>query len=107
MKNRENIFSFIPDQIPGEVFETIISAGNLTIERIISRGHETPKGKWYDQNRNEWVLVLEGRAHLVFEDNPEEIVMKRGDYINIPSHRRHRVARTDPEVNTIWLAVHY
>ncbi len=103
----KNIFSGIQEQIPDEIFETILQAHQFKIERIVSRGHATYEGEWYDQDKNEWVLVLKGSAGLLFEDDDKTIIMKTGDYINIPAHRKHRVEWTDPEEETIWLAVHY
>ena len=95
------------DQIDKELFETIISSENLTIERIVSKGHRSPEDYWYDQDTNEWVMVLKGSAGLRFENEQEIVEMMSGDYINIPAHCKHRVEWTDPEVETIWLAVHY
>ena len=43
----------------------------------------------------------------LFEGDDEAVIMKTGDYINIPAHRKHRVEWTDPEEDTIWLAIHY
>ncbi|UCD88501.1 MAG: cupin domain-containing protein [Desulfobacterales bacterium] len=103
----KNIFSNLPDQINKESFDTIISAASFTIERIVSRGHHSPEDYWYDQNNNEWVMVLKGSAGLKFENEHKSITMMPGDYINIPAHCRHRVEWTDPTVETIWLAVHY
>ena len=105
--NRENIFSNIPLNLPTEIFETIIQAPNITIERIISRGHLSPSDFWYDQDKNEWVIVLKGRAEVKFAENEEMVEMKPGDYINIPAHCKHRIEWTDPDEDTIWLAVHY
>lgn len=102
-----NIFSQIPKDIPDEVFEEIINTNDCKIERIISKGHSTPNNYWYEQEKNEWVIVLKGYAHLLFEENDELIIMKKGDYINIPAHKKHRVEWTDPNKETIWLAVHY
>ncbi|MFQ5687585.1 MAG: cupin domain-containing protein, partial [Candidatus Scalindua sp.] len=103
----KNIFSGIKNQSPEEIFETIIKTNQFKIERIISNGQSTDKGKWYDQDKNEWVILLKGSAGLIFEDNHKVITMKPGDYVNIPAHKKHRVERTDPEGETIWLAVHY
>lgn len=107
MEKIKNIFSNIPASLPNELFEDIISTENCKIERIISRGHTTPKGKWYDQNKNEFVLVLKGNAELRFEKNNKLIKMKVGDYINIPAQIRHRVEKTDAGEETIWLTVFY
>ena len=103
----KNIFSDIRKQAPEEILETIIQTHQFKIERIISRGHATTEGEWYDQDKNEWVLVLKGNAGLRFEGYNEVLVMKPGDYINIRAHQKHRVEWTDPEEETIWLAVHY
>ncbi len=102
-----NLFSNLPDQIDKEIFETIISSASFKMERIISKGHSSPEDYWYDQDKNEWVMVLKGSAVLKFENDQEVIKMMQGDYINIPAHCKHRVEWTDPDVKTIWLAVHY
>ena len=103
----KNIFSGIKKQSPDEIFETIIKTNQFKIERIISSGQSTDKEKWYDQDVDEWVIVLKGCAGLLFESNNEEIIMKPGDYVNIPAHQKHRVEWTDANEETIWLAVHY
>jgi len=102
-----NIFADIEKQAPDEVLETILQTQQFKIERIISHGHATAEGEWYNQDKNEWVLVLKGNASLRFEGNDKTIIMKTGDYINIPAHRKHRVEWTEPEEETIWLAIHY
>jgi cupin 2 domain-containing protein len=101
-----NIFAEIPAALPHELVEVLLAADNVRIERIVSLGHASPPGFWYDQDQAEWVIVLQGMGRLRFEDNAEPIEMKPGDFINIPAHRRHRVERT-PAEPTIWLAVHY
>lgn len=77
----------------------------MHIERIISKGHSTPEGEWYDQDQDEWVLLLQGKAVLSFEDN-STINLASGDYLYIPAHERHRVEWTDPNGDCIWLAIH-
>jgi len=103
----KNIFSGIKNQSPEEIIETIIKANQFKIERITSSGQSTEKGKWYDQDVDEWVILLKGSAGLIFEGNNEVVAMKPGDYINVPAHHKHRVEWTNPEEETIWLAVHY
>lgn len=105
--NLHNIFSGIQKQAQGEIFDTIISSGQCKIERIISRGHTTDDGYWYDQANDEWVLLLKGSAGLLFEGGNEIVIMKPGDYVNIPAHQKHRVEWTASNEETIWLAVHY
>jgi len=91
----------------GERFDALVEGNHLRLERIVSRGHATPAGEWYDQERDEWVLVLEGRAQLRFEGPDEIAVLNAGDHVVIPAHRRHRVEWTDPHGPTLWLALHY
>ena len=105
--NIDNLFSKIPDSIPEEIFEIILKTNNFKLERIISAGHATPQGEWYDQDTNELVILLSGSAGLLFKDGTEMTVMKPGDYLHIPAHKRHRVEWTDSTQKTIWLALHY
>jgi cupin 2 domain-containing protein len=101
-----NLLRDIPDSLPAELLETLIETGSVRIERIVSRGHATPAGQWYDQDRHEWVLLLQGAARLAFADR-REVTMAPGDWLQIPARQRHRVAWTDPGQDTVWLAVHY
>jgi len=102
----ENLFRNIPNELSGELFETLARGEGVRIERIVSKGHTTPEAAWYDQDGNEWVLVLKGAARLEFEDG-SSTSLGAGDWFDIPAHRKHRVAWTDPLQETIWLAVHY
>lgn len=102
----DNIFSNIPQNLPEELFETLLKNQNLHIERIVSCGQTTPDEHWYDQSQNEWVMVLQGAAKIKLDDGTI-IDLARGDYLNIPAHTRHRVEWTQPETETIWLAIHY
>ena len=101
-----NLFSHIPPELEHEFFEEILGQGRVTIERIVSRGHRSPDGFWYDQKWDEWVLLVTGRAGLAFADEPALVELKPGDHILIPAGRRHRVAWTAQTGDTIWLAVH-
>jgi cupin 2 domain-containing protein len=100
-----NLLRDIPGELPDELLETLFKKEHLRIERIVSHGHASPPDSWYDQDQNEWVLVVQGHARLQFEDNTIEL--KAGDYLNIPAHKRHRVEWTTPDEPTIWLAVFY
>lgn len=101
-----NIFETLPLSLPGELSETVAKSGNVRIERIISNCHATPEGEWYDQDWDEWVLLLSGGAGLQVDGEQQPRILKPGDYIMLPSHCRHRVAWTDPGEPTVWLAVH-
>jgi cupin 2 domain-containing protein len=96
----------IPVELPEEILDTICSTDSLKIERIVSRGHASPEEFWYDQEENEFVLVVRGSAGLKLENEDDIVVLKTGDYLNIGAHVNHRVEWTDPKCETIWLAVH-
>ena len=100
-----NLLSDISQQLPQELFETILTKPNVRIERIVSQGHSSPEGFWYDQNQDEFVVLLQGASRLQFED--AQVEMKPGSFIDIPAHKRHRVEWTTPDEPTIWLAVHH
>lgn len=100
-----NIFANIPQDLPTEIIETLLTSRNLRIERIISHGHYSPNDFWYDQNEHEWVLLLQGSGIIEFEN--DEIKLEPGDHLLINAHCKHRVKWTDPDSETIWLAVFY
>ncbi len=101
-----NLFDKLPEDLQKECFDMLVEAENVTIERIVSHGHTSPATGWYDQPRHEWVVVLKGRGVVAFEHG-DEVTLESGDHLTIPAHCRHRVAWTDPDEETIWLAVHY
>lgn len=101
-----NLFANIPATLCDEQFDEIVNGHSVTVERIVSRGHTSPDTGWYDQPRHEWVLVLTGKGVVAFE-NGESATLGPGDHLVIPAHRRHRVAWTDPDQETLWVAVHY
>ena len=103
----QNVFKNIPDELTEEFFETIAETKNIRIERIVSSGHASPGGFWYDQAENEYVLLLQGSAALRFKDKKDSMVMHPGDHIIIPKHVKHRVEWTDPDRDTVWLVVFY
>ena len=101
-----NLFTHIPAALPDELVETLAEGGGrVRIERIVSRGHASPPGFWYDQDSVEWVVLLRGAAVLRFEGDEEEVRMRPGDWIEIPAHRKHRVDETADGEDTVWLAV--
>ena len=102
-----NIYSDIPADLPDELFEAIIRNESFRLERIISRGHATPDGEWYDQDQDEWVILLKGSAGIAIDGEDGIVVLRPGDYIHLPAHLRHRVEWTDPDTETVWLALHY
>jgi cupin 2 domain-containing protein len=81
----------------GEQVEVLLRAEGVRIERIVSRGHCSPPGFWYDQHEHEWVIVIEGAAELEFGGPDERRSLQPGDHLLIPAHRKHRVAWTAPD----------
>jgi cupin 2 domain-containing protein len=102
----QSVFRGIPDELPEELFTDLLCADRFRVERIVSAGHVSPAGFWYDQPGQEWVLVVAGAARLEFEDGAS-VALGAGDYLHIPAHCKHRVAWTDPTRRTVWLAIHY
>jgi len=100
-----NLFADLPTELPAELLQTLVERPGLRIERIVSHGHASPEGFWYDQAENEWVIVLAGAATLRLADPDELLELKPGDFLSLPAHRRHRVEWTTPDEPTIWLAV--
>lgn len=100
-----NIFRNLPEnQMPEELVEVLEQREHMRMERIVSQGHCSPEGFWYDQEEDEWVLIVQGEAVLELEDG----VQKRlhiGDYFMLPAHYKHRVAWTSSQPPCIWLCV--
>ncbi|MFN3234421.1 MAG: cupin domain-containing protein [Gammaproteobacteria bacterium] len=102
-----NLFDNLPNKLlQDEVFETLHEGNGIKVERIITAGQTTPEDEWYNQENDEWVLLLQGRATLVFE-NAKEVNLKAGDYQFIEAHKKHRVSWVSPDEVCIWLALHF
>jgi cupin 2 domain-containing protein len=100
----KNLFA-LPSVLPlGELTELLAKNKKCRIERIISTGQISRKDFWYDQNENEWVAVLQGEGVVAWEDG-SQTELHAGDWLLIPAHKKHRVARTSTEPPCIWLAV--
>ncbi len=104
---RKSLFKGLPSDCPDELVDILASGEGVRIERIVSTGHRSPPEFWYDQEEAEWVVVLRGRALLLFMDPPGRVELGPGDFVNIPPHRRHRVESTAENEPTVWLAVFY
>ncbi|MGB0931616.1 MAG: cupin domain-containing protein [Chitinophagales bacterium] len=93
-----------------EIFEALHQNDKkgVLIERIISAGQITPENEWYDQEKDEWVVLLQGKATLLFDEVGGELLsLKGGDSVFIEAKRKHRVVFTSKEPACIWLAVHF
>jgi len=102
---KANLLCNIAADLQQELVQIIVATPDLKIERIVSKGHQSPPDSWYDQVQNEWVLLVEGEARLQFPDH--SLHLKTGDYVNIPAHQKHRVEWTSPDKETVWLAIFY
>lgn len=103
-----NLYENIPAEMPDELVEVLAEGrGSIRIERIVSRGHASPDGFWFDQPAPEWVVLLKGAAVLSFEGEPEPMSLRPGDWLEIPPGRRHRVEATSTREDSLWLAVHF
>lgn len=96
-----------------ERFDTLCQQAGMTLQRVVSpAGYRGSEAEWYDQDQEEFVLVLQGRGALqldgqLADDQPREIVLNPGDFLHLPAHQRHRVAWTDPLHPTVWLTLHF
>ena len=100
-----NLFELPTTPLSEELCERLLPDRGVLIERIISTGQASPPGFWYDQDRDEWVVLLQGQAGLAW-DNGRTQTLQPGDWLLIPAHERHRVEWTSQEPACIWLAVH-
>ena len=101
-----NLFENLPLQTEGEAFTELLSRTGIRIERIVSNGQSTPADAPFDQDHDEWVLLLSGSASL-WVDQEGERDLCPGDHLLIPAHRLHRVTRTAGDEPTVWLALHF
>lgn len=104
MTKLRNLFE-LPKNLGAEEYIEILTQGDAQIMRIISNGQISPVDQWYDQDTDEWVVLLEGEAHLLFEDQ-EVILMHKGDYLLIKAHEKHRVVFTSTQPPCVWLVIH-
>jgi len=103
---RGNLFDSGGSTGPGEQVDALVEQGGVSIERIVSMGHASPPGFWYDCPRAEWVVLLSGAVALEFEGDAELHPLNPGDHVLIEAHCRHRVAWTSDKVPSVWLAVY-
>ena len=100
-----NIFEQIIVDKNEEKFFEIFKNETIKIEKIVSNGQISPENFWYEQEKSEFVLLLEGFAILEFENRIVEL--KKGDCLNIEAYEKHRVKFTSLDEPTVWFAVFY
>jgi len=87
-----------------ESLTTLLESAGAVVERIVSLDYASPADFWYDQEWREWVMVVAGNGVVEFADGTS-VRLGPGDALDIPAHCRHRVAWTDPDSPTVWIAV--
>lgn len=104
----DNLFASLP-VLPEteERVDVLLRRPGLRIERIVSTGQASPPGFWYDQADAEWVLVVRGQAQLSLAGEPQPRLLRPGDFVEIPAHKRHRVDMTSAGEPTVWLAIRF
>ncbi len=103
--SKDNLFN---RPLPQEGFEQkfqIQEGDNWRLELIVSNAAMSQKGFWYDQEENEWILILQGSALLRLRDPDGTLDMSVGDHLLLPSRRLHRIERTNSAPGTIWLSL--
>ncbi|MDA0787251.1 MAG: cupin domain-containing protein [Proteobacteria bacterium] len=101
-----DLLAALPDASGGEQFETLLERPGLRIVRIVSGGQATPPDEWFDQEEDEWVVLLRGAAGLLIDGEGDARSLAPGDFAFLPAHCRNRVEWTDPDTPTVWLAIH-
>jgi cupin 2 domain-containing protein len=101
-----NLFADLPASLAEEQFESLFSGTDFVLKRIISTGQASPPGQWYDQDEDEWVVLLSGGAGLLIEGEAAPRILVPGDWLLLPAHCRHRVEWTKAGVSSVWLALH-
>ena len=76
-----NLFANLPERLPEEEAAILADRPGAVVERIVSTGHASPPGFWYDQDWAEWVIVLEGAAGLRIEGEAAPRRLGPGDYL--------------------------
>ena len=95
-----NFFEYSKPAAGSEALTELFSNQKVVINRIVS--NEVEDSGWYEQEEDEWFVLLEGEA-LLERDN-EVITLKKGDTMFIPAFTLHRVKKTSS--TALWLAVH-
>lgn len=102
-----SLLTDLPQALSAERFDTLLETPTFRLERILSKGHSTPDGFWYDQPHDEWVMLLQGGARVAIASPEGERLLLPGDSLLLPAHCRHRVSWTEHNPITVWLALHY
>ena len=107
---RGNLRHYMPAPGGAEDIAILLHRPGMRIERIVSQAHASPPGFWYDQDEDEFVLLVSGAATLSIRNAADEmrtVHLGPGDWLHLPAHCAHRVEATAPDQPTLWLAVFF
>jgi len=99
----QNLFAQTSSFKGEEEVNLLLVGQSFNLESIHSYGQPSPKEFWYNQPRDEWVLLARGTARIEFELEGM-MDLKTGDYLLIPAHCRHRIPSVSSDA--VWLALH-
>ena len=105
-----NLWRNLPAPGGAENVAILLRRPGVRIERIVSQAHASPPGFWYDQDEDEFVLLVGGAATLSIRNGADEtrtVHLGPGDWLHLPAHSMHRVEATAPDQPTLWLAVFF
>lgn len=100
-----NLLDKLPPAKRAEAFTELLERPGIRLERIVSRGQSTPEDAPMVQDRDEWVLLLQGAAGIRIEDSAE-VALAPGDHLLIAAGQKHWVSWTAKDRPTVWLALH-
>ncbi|MGB5919875.1 cupin [Arcobacter sp.] len=103
---KKNIFDKVNVDKNNEEYITLLREKSVRVERIVSNGQKSEDNFWYEQDENEFILLLEGDAIIEFEEN-REVKLIKGDFLDIKAREKHRIKYTSISQPTIWLAIFY
>ena len=95
-----NLFADLAPPADGEHFEVLRAMNGARVERIISSA--TPQPGVYEQDHDEWVVLLRGNA--VLDVGGARLMLNAGDYVFLAAGVRHEVRETS--TGALWLALH-
>jgi len=101
----DRLVEALPEPAETEDVRIIWQSPNMRVERIVSYGHASEDGFWYDQDEDEWVMVLTGQGVLQIDGEAKPRTLEPGEAMKLPAHTKHRVVSTTADEATVWLAI--
>ena len=101
-----NLFDNIPADLPEEAFTTILQANDFGSSGSFRKAKPPRLDSGTIRRRTSGSSSWRAAPPCSSRASPSRS-NSAGLYLNIPAHVRHRVAWTDPNQKTVWLAIHY